>query len=209
MGLSAPPPHPPGGARVLPLPPRVPRAGHHPLTRWMGLTALRLGGWRMVGALPDVPKAVLIGAPHSTNWDGIWGFSAKAAMDLDLTVLGKHSLFRVPLLGAMLRAFGVIPVDRSAARGVVEQAAGRVIDAERLWIGLAPEGTRRRVERWKPGFWKIARAAGVPVVPAYFHYPDKVIGIGPPFELTDDMEADLARIREWYRPWQGKYHGTP
>lgn len=200
--------HPPG-PRVLPLPPQLPRVAHNAFSRGLGMAVLRLGGWRMVGAFPDIPRAVLIGAPHSTNWDGIWGFAAKMALGLDIKILGKDSLFRVPVLGALLHRFGVIPVDRSAAHGVVEQAAQMILSSERLWFGLAPEGTRRLVERWKPGFWKIARAAGVPVVPAYFHYPDKVIGIGPPFELTDDMDADIARIRDWYRPWQGKYHGTP
>ena len=201
--------HATGGPRVLPLPPQAPRVPPSAFSRWLGRTVLRLGGWRMVGAFPDLPKVVLIGAPHSTNWDGIWGFAAKMALGLDIKILGKDSLFRVPVLGALLRRFGVIPVDRSAAHGVVEQAAEMIMSADRLWFGLAPEGTRRLVERWKPGFWKIARAAGVPVLPAYFHYPDKVIGIGPPFELTGDMDADLARIRDWYRPWQGKYHGTP
>ena len=95
-----------------------------------------------------------------------------------------------------------------AAHGVVEQAASLIAQAEQYWFGLAPEGTRRQVERWKPGFWKIAKAAGVPVVPAYFHYPDKIIGIGPAFQLTDDMIGDIARIRAWYRPWQGRHHGT-
>ncbi|WP_304438352.1 MULTISPECIES: 1-acyl-sn-glycerol-3-phosphate acyltransferase [unclassified Lysobacter] len=167
-----------------------------------------MGGWRMVGRFPDIPKLVLIGAPHSSNWDGVWGFAAKAAMGLDIKVLGKDSLFKVPVLGAVLRYLGVIPVNRSAAHGVVEQAAAMIRSADRFWFGLAPEGTRKPVERWKTGFWKIAKAAEVPVLPAYFHYPDKIIGIGEPFQLGDDMNADLARIRAWYRPWQGKHHGT-
>lgn len=194
---------------VLPLPPNAPRVRPNRLTRWIGRSVLRLGGWRMVGAFPDIPKLVLIGAPHSSNWDGVWGFAAKAAMGLDIKVLGKDSLFKVPLLGALLRYLGVIPVDRNAAHGVVEQAAAMIRNAEQFWFGLAPEGTRKPVERWKAGFWKIAKAADVPVLPAYFHYPDKVIGIGEPFWLGEDMNADLARIRAWYRPWQGKYHGTP
>ncbi|KRA16833.1 MULTISPECIES: lysophospholipid acyltransferase family protein [unclassified Lysobacter] len=194
---------------VLPLPPNAPRVRSNRLTRWIGRSVLRLGGWRMVGAFPDIPKLVLIGAPHSSNWDGVWGFAAKAAMGLDIKILGKDSLFKVPLLGALLRYLGVIPVDRSAAHGVVEQAAAMIRNAERFWFGLAPEGTRKPVDRWKAGFWKIAKAADVPVLPAYFHYPDKVIGIGEPFWLGEDMNADLARIRAWYRPWQGKHHGTP
>lgn len=194
---------------VPPLPPNAPRVKPNALLRWLGRAILRMGGWRMVGRFPDIPKLVLIGAPHSSNWDGVWGFAAKMAMGLDIKILGKDSLFRVPLLGAALRHLGVIPVDRSAAQGVVEQAAAMIAQAEKFWFGLAPEGTRKPVDRWKPGFWRIAKAADVPVLPAYFHYPEKIIGIGEPFRLSDDMNADITRIRTWYRPWQGKHHGTP
>ncbi|QSX79045.1 lysophospholipid acyltransferase family protein [Agrilutibacter solisilvae] len=193
--------------RVLALPPSAPRVRGNRLARWLGLAVLRLGGWRMEGRFPDIPKLVLIGAPHSSNWDGIWGFAAKVALGLDIKILGKDSLFKVPLMGALLKRMGVIPVDRSAAHGVVEQSAQMIRRADRFWYGLAPEGTRKPVERWKTGFWKIARAAEVPVLPAYFHYGRKVIGIGPPFELGEDMAQDMARIREWYRGVsQGKFH---
>jgi 1-acyl-sn-glycerol-3-phosphate acyltransferase len=193
---------------ALSLPPSAPRVRPNRFTRWLGRTVLRLGGWRMVGAFPDIPRLVLIAAPHSSNWDGLWGFAAKLAMGLDIKVLGKHQLFWWPL-GAILDRLGVIAVDRSAAHGVAEQMATLIAQSDNLWFVLAPEGTRKPVERWKTGFWKIAKGAGVPVVPAYFHYPDRTIGIGPPFELGDDMAADIARIRGWYRPWQGKRHGTP
>ena len=193
---------------VLPLPPNAPRTPPNRFSRWLGRTILRLGGWRMVGAFPDIPKLVLIGAPHSSNWDGVWGFAAKLALGLDLKVLGKHQLFWWPL-GVLMRGLGVIAVDRTAAAGVVDQAAALLRTNDKFWFGLAPEGTRKPVERWKAGFWKIAKAADVPVLPAYFHYPDRIIGVGPTFALTDDMHADLARIRAWYRPWQGKHHGTP
>ena len=193
---------------VLPLPPNAPRTPSNRFTRALGRAILRLGGWRMVGAFPDIPKLVLIGAPHSSNWDGIWGFAAKLALGLDLKVLGKHQLFWWPL-GVLLRGLGVIAVDRTAAHGVVDQAAALLRTNDKFWFGLAPEGTRKPVERWKPGFWKIAKAAGVPILPAYFHYPDRIIGVGPLFEAGDDMQADIDRIRAWYRPWQGKHHGTP
>jgi 1-acyl-sn-glycerol-3-phosphate acyltransferase len=202
------PPEPDEPGYILPMPPSLPRLPPNRFGRWLGRTILRLGGWRMVGAFPDLPRAVLIGAPHSSNWDGVWGFAAKLALGLDVRILGKHQLFWWPL-GPILKKFGVIAVDRSAAHGVVEQAASLITQARQFWFGLAPEGTRKPVERWKPGFWKIAKAANVPVVPAYFHYPDRIIGIGPPFDLTDDMAGDIQRIRAWYRPWQGKHHGTP
>ena len=128
----------------------------------------------MVGALPDIPRLVLIGAPHSSNWDGVWGFAAKIALGR------RHPRARQGLAVPDARwsatcssASGVMPVDRKAAQGVVEQAAAMIRGSDRFWYGLAPEGTRKRVERWKTGFWKIARAADVPILRMYFHYPDR------------------------------------
>jgi 1-acyl-sn-glycerol-3-phosphate acyltransferase len=193
---------------ILPLPPSAPRVKPNALTRWLGRSILKLGGWRMVGAFPDIPRLVLIGAPHSSNWDGVWGFGAKLALGLDIRILGKDSLFRIPLLGYLLKRLGVMPVDRAAPTGVIEQAAALIRGHDRFWYGLAPEGTRKRVERWKSGFWKIAKAADVPVLRMYFHYPDRIIGIGPLFHLSDDMAADMAALRDWYRPWMGRNHGT-
>ncbi|WP_159016825.1 lysophospholipid acyltransferase family protein [Cognatiluteimonas profundi] len=197
-----------GDDLILPLPPSAPRVPPNRFGRWLGRSILRLGGWRMVGTFPDIPKLVLIGAPHSSNWDGVWGFAAKLALGLDIKILGKRELFWWPL-GAVLERLGVIAIDRSAAHGVVEQLATLIGESDKFWLGLAPEGTRKPVDRWKVGFWKIARAADVGILPAYFHYPDKVIGIGPIFETSDDMSADIARIRAWYRPWKGRHHGTP
>jgi len=197
---------PPGSVPSLPA--QVPRLAPGRFSRWLGTTVLRLGGWRVAGAFPDLPKAVLIGAPHSTNWDGIWGLAAKLALGLDIRIVGKHQLFRWPL-GPLMRRLGVIAVNRAAPGSIADELALRMRASDRFWLGIAPEGTRKPVERWKPGFWKIARAAEVPVVPAYFHYPDRVIGIGEPVILTGDMEGDIARLRAWYRPWQGKHHGTP
>lgn len=193
---------------ILPvLPANVPRVKPNRFTRWLGRSILRLGGWRMVGEFPDEPRVVLIAAPHSSNWDGIWGFAAKLGMGLDIKILGKRELFWWPL-APLLRALGVIAVDRSRSAGVVEQVAEMIRGSERFWFGLAPEGTRRRVEHWKSGFLKVARAADVPVVPVYFHYPDRVIGVGAPFRVGDDDALEMARVREWYRPWQGRNRGS-
>jgi 1-acyl-sn-glycerol-3-phosphate acyltransferase len=190
-----------------PVPPQVPRVKPNVFTRWLGRSILRLGGWRMIGEFPDLPRVVLIAAPHSSNWDGIWGFAAKLGLGLDIKILGKRELFWWPL-APLLRTLGVIAVDRSRSAGVVDQVAEMIRGSERLWFGLAPEGTRRRVEHWKSGFLKIARAADVPVLPVYFHYPDKVIGIGAPFHAGDDEADDMRRVRAWYRPWQGRNRGT-
>ena len=191
---------------VLALPPNAPRMPRNRFIESLGRAILRAFGWRMVGGFPDIPKAVVIAAPHSSNWDGLLGFGAKFGMGVKLSILGKDALIRIPLLGRILRWQGVIPVDRSAPHGVVGQAAQAIRDADRMWYAIAPEGTRRWVERWKPGFWHIARNAGVPVIPAYFDYANKVIGIGPPFELSDDMQADIAGSKRGYKPYKGRNH---
>ena len=192
---------------VLPLPPNAPRVKPNRFVRWVGRSILRVGGWRMVGRFPDIPKLVMIGAPHSSNWDGLWGLAAKMALGIEARILGKDKLFWWPL-GAVLRRLGVVPLDRSSPQGTVGQAVAMIRDSQRIWFALAPEGTRKPVQEWKSGFIRIARMAQVPIVPAYFHYPEKVIGFGTPFHTSGDDVADMAAIRQWYRPWVGRNRGT-
>jgi len=187
-------------------PPNMPRlapSAAGDLCRWFYTSC----GWRVAGEIPDAPKLVVIVAPHSTNWDVIWGLLLKVGLRLDIRFIGKRQAFFWPL-GSLLRSFGGIPIDRSAAHGVVGEMAGLFAQQERLWLALAPEGTRKKVQKWKSGFWHIARKAGVPILPAYFHYPQRTIGFGPLFHPSDDLDADMAKIREFYRPWQGKNRGT-
>ncbi|MBS0194619.1 MAG: lysophospholipid acyltransferase family protein [Proteobacteria bacterium] len=188
------------------LPASAPRTGNA-FTRWLGRAVLRLGGWKVVGEFPDVRKMVVIVAPHSSWWDGVWGMAAKVGLGLRVLVIGKQELFRGPL-GWLLRHFGAIPVDRARAHGVVEGVAARFANNDTLWFVVAPEGTRKHVEHWKSGFWHIARAADVPVLCVYFHYPERRIGVGPLLHMTADAKADMARIRAFYKPWMGKNRGT-
>jgi 1-acyl-sn-glycerol-3-phosphate acyltransferase len=192
---------------VHPLPPNAPRSRGNAFTRWVGRTVLRLGGWRMEGQWPDERKLVVIVAPHSSGWDGVWGLAAKVAMGLGIAFMGKQELFSGPL-GWLLRKLGGFPVDRRSPGGIVDQVTQQIHDADQMWLVLAPEGTRKPVERWKSGFWKIAKKAQVPVFCAWFHYPDKVIGLGPSVQLSDDMETDLVRIRALFKDHVGKNRGA-
>jgi 1-acyl-sn-glycerol-3-phosphate acyltransferase len=188
---------------VPPLPPNAPRTNGNAITRGFGRTVLRLGGWRMVGEWPDVPKMVVIVAPHSSGWDAVWGMAAKVALGVHMVFMGKKELFRGPV-GWILRTLGGFPVDRQAPAGIIDQVATRMEQSERMWLALAPEGTRQAVDRWKSGFWKIAKRTEVPVFCVWFHYPDKVIGLGPMAPLTDDLDADLVRIRALFKGRVGK-----
>lgn len=173
------------------------------LCRWI----LRVAGWRLAGAFPDCPRLVLIAAPHSSWWDGVLGMLMKVGVGIDIAFIGKRELFRGPL-GWLLLKLGGIPVDRHSPHGVAGQMVARFAEGGTLWFGLAPEGTRKPVKRWRSGFWHIASDAGVPILPVYFHYPEKIIGIGTLFQPTADKAADLAHLRAWYKPWQGLHHGV-
>lgn len=185
------------------LPPHMPRlrdAPHRALCRLV----LRIAGWKLDGELPDLPRLVLIAAPHSSWWDGVWGLLMKVAIGADIRFMAKQELFRPPLAG-LLRQLGGIAVDRGATTGVVGQMLAQFGRQPRLWLGIAPEGTRKPVPRWKSGFWRIAHGAGVPVLPVAFDYPSKSIVIGTPMSTGADLDADLARLRTFYAPFRGKH----
>ena len=140
------------------VPPQMPQVKPNAFLRWLARCTLRMGGWKVTGTLPDIPRLVFIIAPHSSNWDGLWGMAAKIALGMKVKVLGKASLFWWPL-GPLLHKLGVIPLDRSSPQGTVEQAVSLLRNSDRLWYAITPEGTRKAVTHWKAGFLKIARMA--------------------------------------------------
>lgn len=188
------------------LPARMPHYRDH-MGRKLCRGLLRLGGWRLEGEFPDRARVVLIAAPHSSWWDGIWGLLMKVGIGIEVHFMIKDELFR-GLMGSLLRKLGGIAINRRAARGVVEQMTDLFQSSPSLWLAITPEGTRKPVARWKSGFWHIAHQAGVPIFPVAFHYPAKRIVLGSLFETSDDMQADIARLRAFYAPYQGKYHGV-
>ena len=189
---------------ALPLPPAMPQLaqnGRRRLCDWV----LARCGWHIRGRFPDVPQLVLIAAPHSSWWDGLWGMLFKVALGVELSFMGKRELFRGPL-GWTLRRLGGIPIERTHAHGLVGQMVERFRAQPCLWLGIAPEGTRRRVEKWRTGFWHIARAAGVPILPIAFDYSTRSIVIGALFQPTTDLDADIAALRAFYAPFHGRNH---
>jgi len=173
-------------------------------SRAVGRFGLRMMGWRIEGTLPQLSKLVLIVAPHTSNWDFIVAILGKLALQLDAQWLGKRSIFFWPL-GSIMRRLGGIPVDRSAAHGIVGQAVDLFHNREWMWLGLSPEGTRQRVDRWKTGFYQIALNAGVPVLLISLDYSKKVIGIGPVMQISGDMTSDLLPLRSFYQAVKAKH----
>lgn len=165
---------------------------------WVGRAALRVSGWRLTGALPPLARFVIIVAPHTSNWDFFVGLAAKFALGLRARWLGKHSIFVGPV-GWLLRALGGIPVNRAHPDGTVDAVLQQVRSAPTFVLALSPEGTRRRVGNWKTGFYRIAVAASVPIVPVTFDWSDRTIGLGAPFQPTGNAAADVAHLQSLYR----------
>jgi 1-acyl-sn-glycerol-3-phosphate acyltransferase len=179
----------------------VPRRGS-PALRALGRTVLALMRFRIEGGIPDVPRLVIAVAPHTSNWDLVVGAAAMFALDLQLTFMGKHTLFGWPL-GALMRWMGGIPVNRASRNGVVGDAVRSFDGARPRVLAIAPEGTRRRVERFKSGFLHIARGAGVPVLLATLDWGARCVRLGPMFEPGADVEADLRRVEAFYAAVRG------
>ncbi len=188
------------------LPPQAPRR-HARFWPWLMRHLLRLSGWRLVGELPDEPRLVVIGAPHSSNWDGVWGLMMKIALNIDVNIMIKREVMDSPL-GIILRPLGLIPIDRKAAINIVGQMKKRFAEHERMWLGITPEGTRKAVTQWKSGFLRIAHAADVPILPVFFDYPSKTFTLGTPVRATGDFDADMARIRGLFRNARGKHRNA-
>jgi 1-acyl-sn-glycerol-3-phosphate acyltransferase len=140
---------------------------------------------------------VVIAAPHSSAWDFIIGIAAVFALRLDVRYVGKAELFRGPL-GPVMRWLGGLPVDRRRPGEFVEQIVRLFAERERLVLAMAPEGTRKPVERWKSGFYRIALGAGVPIVAGYFDNATRQVGFGPMLQPSGDMERDLEELRRFY-----------
>ncbi|MFV2071214.1 MAG: 1-acyl-sn-glycerol-3-phosphate acyltransferase [Thermoanaerobaculales bacterium] len=175
----------------------IPRRGCR-FCRVLGRMVMRLGGWSFTGTIPDISKAVIIVAPHTSNWDFVIVAAGMLALDLDLLFLGKHSLFSGPL-APIMRGLGGVPVDRNIpGAGVVEQMVELFRSSEAMLLALSPEGTRAAAERWHMGFYHIAAGAEVPILPVALDYGRREIRFGPPCIPSRNPDTDLAELERCF-----------
>jgi 1-acyl-sn-glycerol-3-phosphate acyltransferase len=159
---------------------------------------LRIIGWKVLPPpQPFADKMVLVAAPHTSNWDFVVTIAAARVSGLFIQWLGKASLFKPPF-GKIMRKLGGIPVDRSAANGMVAAMAAEFDRHQKLCLVVPAEGTRSKTDYWKSGFYRIAEQAHVPVILGFVDASTKTCGFGPMIEVTGDMSADMDKFREFY-----------
>ena len=187
-----------------PVPEKTPPWGNR-ASRVLGCIFLWLLGWQFKGEIPNLSKMILIAAPHTSAWDLAVGLFAILGIGLKVEWLGKAELVN-GRLGWLFKRLGGVPINRRAAHGVVAQTAVQFRERSHLLLALAPEGTRGKVKRWKLGFYHMAQAANVPIVPVALDYGRRCIDIGPAIDAKDDVEAVLTQIAQFYEGVLGKNH---
>lgn len=172
------------------------------LLKLIATILLKVIGWRVVGELPAERKYVLIGAPHTSNWDFPLMLLAVLKIGMDVHWLGKSSLFP-PIIGSIMRWLGGIAVDRSKNNNLVAQLIELYNARDELVLIIPPEGTRSKVERWKSGFYHVAAGAGVPILLGFVDASRKELGFGPLFYPAQDFDTDLPKIQAFYADKRG------
>lgn len=164
---------------------------------WMGYK-----GWSFNGELPPQGKFMLICAPHTSNWDLIYLLAIMFMLRIKVSWMGKHTLFKKPF-GGIMRWLGGIPIDRRSPHGAVDQIVEHFARQDDLIIAIAPEGTRKKTDNWKSGFYHIAHKAQIPILLGFVDYANKKAGTGPSFIPSGDVVQDMDVIRDFYKDIRG------
>lgn len=164
----------------------------------------KLLGWKKVGTKPDFPQFIVILAFHTSNWDVFYGILLAFAFNIDIYFMAKSQLFRFPF-APLVRFLGGIPIDRSTSHNTVEATIEMYKKHKNFAIALAPEGTRKKVEKWKTGFYHIAVGANVPIILAFLDYKTKSGGVGKVLYPTGNMKADFQEIKNFYQKVNARY----
>ena len=177
-----------------------------PCLRLLSRFILRVSGWKIEGEIPaELKRCVIIGAPHTTNWDLPISLMIAFSLNSQLNWMGKASIFRFPF-GGIMRWLGGIPVDREKTTNLVAATVEQLSTQPELRILIAPEGTRAKTKGWKSGFYYMADGAKVPLVLAFVDYPNKRGGIGKIMPTSGNFEADMQTIMAFYQPLMKNNH---
>ena len=172
--------------------------------RLLSWLVLKLGGWKVVNVAPATGSYLIIAAPHTSNWDFPLGIAIAFHLRLKVYFIAKHTLFN-GFAGPIMRWLGGVPLNRGASKNFVDASVEIYANSENLIFAIAPEGTRSSVGRWKTGFCHMAKGANVPLALAYFDFSKRIGGIGKMLNTTENIDADMQAIADFYEPVMGKY----
>ncbi|MEA3559071.1 MAG: lysophospholipid acyltransferase family protein [Candidatus Thermoplasmatota archaeon] len=178
-----------------------------PFLKWCSRALLKLTGWKIDDFRNGEKKLIAIAAPHTSNWDFPFFISYAFALDFKSYWMGKHTLFKKPFRG-FFRFLGGLPIDRTKRANTVGQIVSHFSNLDELAVTIAPEGTRKAVERWKTGFYYMAVGANVPIALCFLDYKKKIGGIGKMLYPTGDIDRDLIEIMGFYRDVTPRYPGN-
>ena len=178
------------------------RGGRGRFLKWIGRLGINLSGWTIKGNVPDEERIVIIAAPHTSNWDFILAMLAIFGLNIKIKWLGKDSIFK-PGLKWFFRWLGGIPVNRENPSFLIDNVVNIVEKEKAIVIAMTPEGTRKKVSRWKTGFLRIAKLTKAKILLIAIDFPTKSIQIGDIFEPTGDAELDLDFIQNYYQSFKG------
>ena len=175
----------------------IPKRGGK-LTPKIGRMLMKSAGWKTVGSIPNISQAVVLAVPHTSNIDGIYALPCLFALDLKISIMGKHTLFKIPVLAQLIRWLGIIPINREAKGSVLQASIDKFKNNKTLFLGLAPEGTRKYTDSWKTGFYYLAVGANVPILPVALDYNTKEVRFLEMVYPTGNIEEDLPKIYAQY-----------
>ncbi|MDA9571071.1 1-acyl-sn-glycerol-3-phosphate acyltransferase, partial [Gammaproteobacteria bacterium] len=179
------------------------------IVQWLARWFLRVFGWKVEGLVPPVAgnqNLVLIAGPHTSNWDGVFGFAAILGLDAKITFFGKNSLFNKPVLGRFLKYMGGIPVDKSKpGRGLTDVAIENMKKLNGSLIAMSPEGTRAKTEKMRSGFLRIAKAVEGQIFLGAFDFANKRIVLDKFYNPSGNNEEDLKWVRNYFMQFQAKH----
>lgn len=160
----------------------------------------RLSGWKAINGVIPHQKAIIIGVPHTSGWDFVYSYLYYTSVGGLANIMIKKEFFFWPL-GPLLRKMGALPIDRTRGATVTKQIIKEMNSRDHMHLALTPEGTRNLTLHWKKGFHTIAKAAGATVYLGVFDFGKKEIGWIKPFELSDNAEEDVRRMKAFYRDY--------
>ena len=184
--------------------PKIYRANRLFILHLIGKFLLCLSGWKIEGTLPNVKRIVVVSAPHTSNWDFIFGMIIVLGIDIKVKFLAKESIF-VPVFKILLNNLGGIPVNRNNPELLVQKIADYSKNNEGVLIAVTPEGTRKKVTKWKTGFLRIAKISDSIILPLGIDYPSKTFTLEKVFNPTGENEKDIIALKLILKNYIGRH----